>query len=55
MPQQFWLMKSEPEVFGLDTLAAQPAQTTAWDGVRNFGGSSAAWGFSIKKLYLYKA
>ena len=36
MPQQFWLMKSEPEVFGLDTLAAQPAQTTAWDGVRNY-------------------
>ena len=36
MPQQFWLMKSEPEVFGLDTLAAQPAQATAWDGVRNY-------------------
>ncbi len=36
MPQQFWLMKSEPAVFGLDTLAAQPAQTTAWDGVRNY-------------------
>ena len=36
MPQQFWLMQSEPEVFGLDTLAAQPAQTTAWDGVRNY-------------------
>lgn len=36
MARQYWLMKSEPEVFGIDTLAAQPAQTTAWDGVRNY-------------------
>ena len=36
MAKQFWLMKSEPEVFGLDTLAKLPAQTTMWDGVRNY-------------------
>ena len=36
MAKQFWLMKSEPEVFGLDTLAKMPAQTTMWDGVRNY-------------------
>ncbi len=28
-----WLMKSEPEVFGIDDLAAGP---TPWDGVRNY-------------------
>lgn len=31
----YWLMKSEPAVFGIDALAAAPRQTTAWDGVRN--------------------
>ena len=36
MAKQFWLMKSEPEVFGLDTLAKMPGQTTMWDGVRNY-------------------
>ena len=36
MARQYWLMKSEPEVFGIETLAAQTAQTTAWDGVRNY-------------------
>jgi len=32
----YWLFKSEPDVFGIDTLAAQPRQTTCWDGVRNY-------------------
>jgi len=36
MTRRYWLMKSEPDVFGIDTLAALPAQTTAWDGVRNY-------------------
>jgi predicted RNA-binding protein with PUA-like domain len=29
-------MKSEPDVFGIDDLAASPGKTTCWDGVRNF-------------------
>lgn len=29
-------MKSEPDVFGVDALAAAPKQTTAWWGVRNY-------------------
>lgn len=33
---QYWLMKSEPDVFGIDHLAARPAQTEPWDGVRNY-------------------
>lgn len=32
----YWLMKSEPEAFSLDALAAAPGQTTHWDGVRNY-------------------
>lgn len=31
-----WLMKSEPDVFGIDDLARAPRRTTAWEGVRNY-------------------
>jgi len=31
-----WLMKSEPDVFGIDDLKARPKQTEPWDGVRNY-------------------
>ncbi len=31
-----WLMKSEPDVYGIDHLAAAPDATTAWWGVRNY-------------------
>lgn len=29
-------MKTEPDVFSIDDLAASPNQTTFWDGVRNY-------------------
>jgi predicted RNA-binding protein with PUA-like domain len=32
----YWLMKSEPDVFGIDDLARAKNQTAPWDGVRNF-------------------
>ena len=32
----FWLMKSEPDEFSIDDLAAAPRMTTAWFGVRNY-------------------
>ncbi|GAB4302084.1 MAG: EVE domain-containing protein [Thiohalomonadaceae bacterium] len=32
----YWLMKSEPDVFGIDHLASRPGQTEHWDGVRNY-------------------
>jgi len=32
----YWLMKSEPGVFGVDDLARAPARTAAWWGVRNY-------------------
>jgi predicted RNA-binding protein with PUA-like domain len=33
---QYWLMKSEPDEFSIDDLAAAPGQSTAWFGVRNY-------------------
>ncbi len=33
---QYWLMKTEPDTFGVDDLAAAPKATTSWDGVRNY-------------------
>src|SRR4051812_786729 len=33
---QYWLVKSEPDVFSYDDLAASPKKTSQWDGVRNF-------------------
>lgn len=33
---QYWLMKSEPDVFGIDDLAKCPNQTDHWDGIRNY-------------------
>ena len=33
---RYWLMKSEPEEFSIDDLAAAPGKTTAWFGVRNY-------------------
>jgi predicted RNA-binding protein with PUA-like domain len=32
----YWLMKSEPDVYGIDHLVAAPGATTAWWGVRNY-------------------
>src|ERR1044072_4389482 len=32
----YWLMKSEPSVFGIDDLARAKNSTASWDGVRNF-------------------
>lgn len=32
----YWLMKSEPEVFGIAHLKGRPKQTEPWDGVRNY-------------------
>jgi predicted RNA-binding protein with PUA-like domain len=32
----YWLIKSEPDVFSIDDLVAAPKQSTCWDGVRNY-------------------
>ena len=33
-PRRYWLMKSEPDVFGIDDL--ENVGTEPWDGVRNY-------------------
>lgn len=32
----YWLMKTEPSVFGIDDLMQKPKKTEHWDGVRNY-------------------
>lgn len=32
----YWLMKSEPDVFSIDDLAAMPGSQDHWDGIRNY-------------------
>jgi len=32
----YWLMKSEPDCFGLHHLKTKPKRTEHWDGVRNY-------------------
>jgi len=34
MPKQYWLMKSEPDVYSIDDLARD--RKSAWEGVRNY-------------------
>ena len=43
---QYWLMKSEPDEFSIDDLAAAPRQTTPWFGVRNY----QARNFMLKQM-----
>ncbi|UOA10274.1 EVE domain-containing protein [Methylobacter sp. S3L5C] len=32
----YWLMKSEPDVFGINDLYSKASRTEHWDGVRNY-------------------
>ncbi len=32
----YWLMKTEPDVFSIDDLYNKPKKTEPWDGVRNY-------------------
>ena len=32
----YWLMKSEPDTFGINDLYNKPGQSEHWDGVRNY-------------------
>jgi len=33
---KYWLMKSEPDVYGIDHLRAEKRKTDHWDGIRNY-------------------
>ena len=32
----YWILKSEPDVFSIDDLKARPGKTEPWDGIRNY-------------------
>jgi len=32
----YWLMKSEPDAFGIEDLKTRPGKTEPWDGIRNY-------------------
>ena len=34
--RQYWLMKSEPDVYSFDDLLAEPSGQTPWDSIRNY-------------------
>ncbi|MDF1799006.1 MAG: EVE domain-containing protein [Planctomycetota bacterium] len=34
--RQYWLMKSEPDVYSIDDLFAEPTGQTPWDSIRNY-------------------
>jgi predicted RNA-binding protein with PUA-like domain len=36
LPKSYWLVKTEPDSFSIQDLAASPRKTTCWDGVRNY-------------------
>lgn len=36
MARNYWLMKTEPEVFGIDDFLKKKDKTTCWEGVRNY-------------------
>ena len=33
---KYWLMKSDPDVYGIDHLRAEKRKTDHWDGIRNY-------------------
>lgn len=33
---RYWLVKTEPDIFGFDDLLRRHGRTTCWDGVRNY-------------------
>jgi predicted RNA-binding protein with PUA-like domain len=36
LAKKYWLFKSEPKTFSIDSLKNAPGQISGWDGVRNY-------------------
>ena len=45
MKKQYWLMKSEPNVWSIDQQKKAGAKGTSWDGVRNYQAAN-----NLKKM-----
>jgi predicted RNA-binding protein with PUA-like domain len=51
--RQYWLVKSEPEVFSFDDLVASPKKTTFWNGVRNFAARNHLRSMKVGDLVFF--
>ena len=49
----YWLIKSEPDVFSLDDLAAKPRSRSGWDGVRNYQARNNLKAMKVGDLALF--
>jgi len=49
----FWLMKSEPDVFGWDDLVAKGPAGEEWDGVRNYQARNAMRAMAVGDLAFF--
>jgi predicted RNA-binding protein with PUA-like domain len=50
---QYWLVKSEPDCFSIQHLAACPKQTTSWSGVRNYQARNFMKAMQVGDRVLY--
>jgi predicted RNA-binding protein with PUA-like domain len=50
---QYWLMKTEPDVFSIDDLASRSDQTEPWNGVRNYQARNNMMEMAIDDLILF--
>jgi predicted RNA-binding protein with PUA-like domain len=46
----YWLFKSEPDVYGFDTLVADGKQGTEWTGVRNYAARNFMRAMKVGEL-----
>jgi predicted RNA-binding protein with PUA-like domain len=51
--KSYWLVKTEPESFSIDDLAAIPKKTTCWDGVRNYLARNHMWAMQLGDEVLF--
>jgi predicted RNA-binding protein with PUA-like domain len=51
MAEQYWLMKSEPDVYSIDDLERDGE--TLWDGVRNYSARNNMQAMEVGDLVLY--
>ena len=51
MPKQYWLMKSEPDVYSIDDLERDGS--TCWEGVRNYKARNNMQAMSVGDEVLY--
>jgi predicted RNA-binding protein with PUA-like domain len=48
---QYWLMKSEPDVFSIDDLKSKKYEP--WDGVRNYQARNFMQGMKVNDLFFF--